>query len=112
MTYEELLDAQPPPALYGNFDLAQDFVTQLTTAIHDKTQHWTPAQKAYLYRLYRKWWRRAQGQDLQWNVTAPRPGRPQKQPARTRRTARRAKDVGDTQDPLVQRIIAKYGNIR
>lgn len=110
MTYSELLAAQPPPRLHGNFTLAQEFVTLVTDALHDTTQPWTPAQRAYLYRLYRKWWRRASGQDLRWNLAPPRPGRPAKHPGKTRRasTARKAWDA-DMEDPLVRRIIEKFG---
>jgi len=103
MTYDELLAAQPSPLHHGNFALAAVFVQQVSDALQDPARPWTTSQRAYLYRLYRKWWRRANGHDLRWNLMAPRPGRPSKRPPPVR-----AAD-GETLDALSQRLIDKYG---
>jgi hypothetical protein len=58
-----------------------------------------------LYKLRKKWDSRAQGSDQRWNVHGSSPGRPKKLITK-RRTARQR---DEDNDPLLARILAKYG---
>lgn len=107
VTYEQVLDRQPPTSAAGNKAAAAQFVVLLTSVIEGTgTAGFDEGQKNYLYRLRDKWRRRANGEDFRWNVTGSRPGRPPKDATKKRRSTRR--DAGED-DPLFQSLMRKFG---
>lgn len=95
MTYQQLLAQQPTG---GTPAIASRYVVTLTAFLQtDVATALSDANRNYLYRLRRKWQRRADGLDLAW-------GR-----ARVRKSTSEKADVVDL-DPLSAELIRKYGD--
>lgn len=99
MTYQQLLAKQPTG---GTSEIASRYVVTLTAFLQtDAATALSDANRNYLYRLRRKWQRRADGLDLAWGW------------ARIRKSkAEIAADDEPDLDPLSAELIRKYGDAR
>ena len=105
-TYEEILARQPKSTQAGDAKAAEDFAVFLSTIlVSSEKDTLTESQRVYLYRLRTKWDTRSRGEDLRWNMTGTKPGRP----AHLSSTPKRTRHDPDEDDPLFVSLVRKYG---
>ena len=108
MTYEALLQQQPPSTAAGDRALAREFVSAISAFMAGVA--WSSldaSQRNYLYKLRQKWNTRADGQDDAWNQYGSTPGRRRK--LDTSGVDKTAYGGEGELDPLLAETMRKYG---
>jgi hypothetical protein len=105
VTYEQLLDRAPKSSQIGDTVAAQSYVELLRST---DTTTFTTSQKLYIYRLLRKWMKRA----TVVGAWLP-PGRPMRETTtgESRSIAAKAmrRHEHENESPLLRTIMQKYG---
>jgi hypothetical protein len=110
MTYEGLLQQQPPSTAAGNKAAARVFVTQINTFLSSGFT-FSDSQRNYLYKLRARWEQRAAGMDERWNDHGSRPGRKKQISERSLASTVDPTAFGsdEQKDPLLLRLERKFG---
>ena len=111
MTYEQLLSLAPSSSQIGDIESARSYVGTLTSYQSTNADSLTQSQRLYIYRLIRKWEKRA----TVVGAWVP-PGRPMREttPKESRSIAAKAmkRHERENESPLLKTIMSKYGKPR
>ncbi len=111
MTYEQLLQQQPPSTAAGDLSAAKAFVDAISQALsRNLIPDLTVANQNYLYRLRAKWQQRAHGKDAAWMQYGSKPGRRPHAARKRGNVDPTAYGSEDELDPLLRSLLKKYGN--